>query len=111
MRYQAARSSEQPRSAFAIAAKYMTTEVSLPKSSDLNPPHGWSRFKHRGDNIIAGFRTDEPLSVYFPLPNGIYNLSLKMEGHALVEVGNQHREVTGTIVEFGEINVTDEMIK
>ena len=111
MRYQAARSSEQPRSAFAIAAKYMTTEVSLPKAGDQIAPQGWSRFNLKGDNIIVGYKTDEPLSVHFPLPNGIYNLSLKMQGHALVEVGNQRRVVTGPIVEFGEINVTDEIFR
>jgi hypothetical protein len=111
-RFQAARSSEQPRSPFAISAQHMVTDVALPKASTRQLPDGWSRLGRGTGSVIVAHNSDEPLSVEFPLPNGSYKLTLKMQGHAIVEVDNQQRELTtGPIVEFGEINVTDEVFR
>lgn len=111
-RFDAARSSEQPRSAFAISARHMVTEIPLPKATGRGPPDGWTRVKRGKHASITNNNSDDPLSIHFPLPNGSYKLSLRMEGRAVVEVDNQRRELTGEeMVEFGEINVTDEVFR
>ncbi len=111
-RYEAARSSHQPRSAFAISAKHMGTEVSLPNADGRGPGDRWTRFKRGGRSVIAAFNTDEPLSLHFPLPNGTYELTVKMDGRAVIEVdGRQHEVMTGPITELGAITVTDEVFR
>ncbi len=111
-RYETARSSEQPRSPFAISAKYMVTDVPLPEATGRQVPDGWSRLERGSDASVVASNSLDPLSVQFPLPNGIYGLVLKMQGHATIVVGEQQRELTaeGT-AEFGAINVTDEVFR
>ena len=112
MRYEAARSSQQPESAFAIAAKHMVTEVSLPDAGGRQPPDGWSRFKLGGDVVLAAYNTDEPLLVHIPLPNGAYDLIVKMQGRAVIEVdGRTHEVTTGPVTELGEITISDEVFR
>ena len=130
MRYQAARSSEQPRSAFAVSAEHMATEVPLrtapyasfaqhmaaeassSNAGGRNSRDRWRRYKQGGRAAIATFNTDEPLSVHFPLPNGAYDLTVNMKGRAVIEVDGRQREVTaGPITELGAITVTDEVFR
>jgi hypothetical protein len=111
-RYEAARSSEQPRSAFAISAQHMVTEMSLPKSDGRTPVDGWSLLKRGSDVAIVARNSSEPLSIHFPLPNGSYRLTLKLRGDAVVEVDKHRRELTsGPSVEFGDIEVRDEVFR
>ncbi len=111
-RYEAARSSHQPRSEFAISARFMVSDVALPVTSEGPLPDGWSRRKRRGETGLLASNTSDPLMVHFPLPNGRYLLSLKMVGHAIIDVGEQRRDLSHRgMVEFGEINVTDEVFR
>jgi hypothetical protein len=111
-RYEEARSSEQPDSAFAISARHMVTDVSLPQANGRQLPDGWSRRKQASGALLVASKTDEPLALHCPLPNGVYGLFLRMAGHAVVQVGDQRRELTGgELVEFGDINVADEVFR
>ena len=111
-RYQAAQSSQQPTSAFAIAARHMNTDVLLADATGRPLPDGWSRRRTSSESFIVAKNSHEPLSVHFPLPNGRYLLSLKMQGHIMLEVGDERRELTARgVVEFGVINVTDEVFR
>jgi len=129
-RYETARSTEQPRSAFAISARHMATVVplqtlpyavlsaglertkSLSDVNRLNGPDGWQRYRVGSRSALASFNTDQPLSVHFPLPNGTYDLTAKMTGHAIIAVDGQELEVTaGPITELGTITVRDEVFR
>lgn len=111
-RYESARSSAQPREAFAISSKHMLTDVQLPQATAEQLPDGWSRVKLGSQFVITASDSNEPLSVHFPLPNGAYRLAVNMQGHAIVEVGDQHRELnTKGVIEFGVVNVTDEVFR
>ena len=64
------------------------------------------------DTFLVASNTNDPLSVHFPLPNGRYMLSLNMEGNATIDVGEQHRKLSHRgMVEFGQINVTDNVFR
>jgi hypothetical protein len=111
-RYESARTAEQPRSQFAISAKFMITDVSLPKATRRHVPDGWSRLKRGSDTLLVASNSHDPLSVRFPLPNGTYGLVAKLQGHATIDVDQQQRELNadGT-VELGVVNVTDEVFR
>lgn len=111
-RFRETRSSQQPRSEFAISARSMVGEVELPEATDDSPMDGWSRRKRGSETILQASNTSDPLSIQCPLPNGRYLLFLKMQGHAIFEVGEVHRDLSHQgMVEFGEINVTDEVFR
>ncbi|UCC30759.1 MAG: sulfatase [Phycisphaerales bacterium] len=111
-RYESARSSAQPSSAFAISAKHMLTDVQLPQATRERLADGWSRVKLGSQFVITASNPNEPLSVHFPLPNGAYKLAVNMQGHVILEIGNQHRELNAKgVAEFGVVNVTDEVFR
>ena len=111
-RFEAAVSSQQPRSAFAISARFMKSDVSVPDSPDGPLLDGWTRRKRGSETILVASKTHDPLSVRFPLPNGRYVLSLNMHGQAILEIGEEHRQLAHTgMIDFGEVNVTDEVFR
>ena len=64
------------------------------------------------DTLIA-YESDQPLVVNFPMPNGPYGLALKMGGKAILRVDGVERELSAgeDMVEFGDIEVTDETFR
>lgn len=111
-RYEAARSSEQPRAAFAVSARHAKTDVPLPTATLRFLPDGWSRFKRGSHSFLVASNADEPLSIHFPLPNGTYNLSVGLQGRARVDVDGESRELAGNgEVEFGDVTVSDEVFR
>ncbi|MCP4664517.1 MAG: sulfatase [bacterium] len=108
-RSRAARTSEQPRAAFAISVKHAVTDVALPPLKGMEAPQGWSRVRGEPHSVLVARNTEQPLTVRFRLPNGSYLLSLRMWGQATVEVNGEQRELAaeGDRAEFGAINVTE----
>jgi len=129
-RYQAARSSDQPQSAFAISAKNMASARRLPtmpyalfvrqmndgvfkRDAGRRIVRGsWARYAAGSKHVIAAFNTRNPLELRFRLPNGTYNLSVRTDGRASVQVdGRLHELKRDPVSELGSVTVTDEVFR
>ncbi|ANM29888.1 hypothetical protein ABI59_10335 [Acidobacteria bacterium Mor1] len=101
-RFVAARSGEQPRSAFAISAKHLSSESS------------WRPVRVGINDCLSNEPGDEPLEIEIPMPDGPYDLTLKLRGEAVVEVADQRQAVQGDFREmprFGAIAVEGETFR
>lgn len=129
-RFQAARSSEPPPSAFAIAARNIETPEPMPTLSLVTfehglatarvsmrrglqvPPDRWKRYGAGSRSVIGALHARQPLSLTIPLPNGGYELSVKMRGRAVIVVSGTERAVSGdSVFKLGPITVTDETFR
>ncbi len=104
-RFVAARTSEQPRSAFAIAAEHFNNGSPSPETAS-----GW---EHVGRCLES--RGPEPLlAIEFPMPNGTYELAVNLRGAAIVKVGEQAGELRSGerhTRAFGDVHVTGETFR
>ena len=104
-RFVAARTSEQPRSAFAIAAEHFNDGSPSPETAS-----GWER---KGSCLAS--RGPEPLlSIEFPMPNGTYEMAVNLWGAAIVKVGEQARELRSAKCHaraIGDVHVTGETFR
>jgi arylsulfatase A-like enzyme len=103
-RYQRARASEPPTTAFAIAARHFATVPAVPlvESVDLSAASatagstlGWAQSRHWNGYFLLARQPAEPLVIEFPVPSGRYEVSFAIRGSALIEVdGRQPMELT-----------------
>ena len=104
-RFVAARTSKQPRSAFAIAAEHFNDGSPSPETAS-----GW---EHVGRCLES--RGPEPLlAIEFPMPNGTYEVTVNLRGAAIVKVGEQAGELRSAkrhTRAFGDVHVTGETFR
>ncbi len=112
-RAQAAITHDQPKAAFAIAARHMATDLKLPAIRGKNVPLGWSRFPGAPHSALVARNATEPLAIHFRVPDGHYRVSLGLAGQATVTVGDAESVLTGqdSGADFGEVEVTGEMFR
>lgn len=107
LRYQAARTTEQPAAKFAISVRHAQTEPAVRQASGPDLPAGWSRVDASGHSGLMATGEAVPLTVRFPLPDGRYLLGLGLQGRLRVRVNGVEREVLGgrRLGQFGLIEV------
>lgn len=112
LRYEYARTSKQPTSAFAIGAQHMQTTPPIERAEDTIPPQGWSLFAIDGVACLAANRTSESIDVRFRVPNGEYELIANLKGAATVEIdGKRHSLDTRGVHRLGKIHIAGEAMQ
>ncbi len=112
-RAQAATTDQQPKAAFAIAARHMATDDKLPNIRGRNVPIGWSRFPGAPHSALVARGATEPLAIRFRVPNGRYRVSLGLSGSATVTIGDLKKTLTGqdTAAAIGNIEINDQFFR
>ncbi len=113
-RYRLARTERQPRSEFAIAAEYLRSDSPLRGFSSGAPPTGWSRTQQTRTSAVVAYRTNQPLVLQCAMPDGPYDMSVRLQGEAVLEVNGVKRLIRGKpdgMVSFGEIVVDDKRFR
>ena len=107
-RFAASRTERQPPSAFAVGAEHMLTDQPLPTAQGQALPQGWCRIRSVSHGLLVSRANDQPLTIHFPLPDGTYQLAVKMQGKAVLAVDGVERELVEgrDMVDFGDVEVT-----
>ena len=110
-RFDAARTSDQPESAFAIAAEHFIPKRELPEAARSTMWSGWRLIAPQ--TRLGARQTTDPLEISLALPNGRYRVSIKLEGRLGVETGGEHHAVSGgpEPVLLGEAQIDDETFR
>jgi arylsulfatase A-like enzyme len=131
-RYRASVNYEQPQSAFAISANHFESDIMIAEVANtldqkalsaVDSENGWVRSMHWEDNWLLATDRADPLQISFPLPNGRYQVGVKIAGAADLMLPGQDStkvrgpkmsnfsEATGGYVEIGVSDISDESFR
>jgi hypothetical protein len=101
-RYQAARSDSPPPVGFAIASRHfrygpqagpIRRDLLNRTCGDFLPAAGWFREHTQASYYLMASGDPDPIRIHFPVPDGLYQLSVAMMGSARIRIAGMDSAV------------------